>query len=191
MNEKIKMVVFVLLLGSVLTAALVAVNDFTEPYVKKNRLAKLRKSVLEALGFEFTTERIDQVFQAGVKTTTRDSKDFYVTKNGNLAFVFSGSGLWGEIEGVLCVKNDLETIEAVTIFKQNETPGLGARIAESKFLERFKNKKLLPELLILPPGKATGDNQIDGITGATLSCKALEQILNSEAKKYLALYREK
>jgi len=191
MNEKIKMVVFVLLLGSVLTAALVAVNDFTEPYVKKNRLAKLRKSVLEALGFEFTTERIDQVFQAGVKTTTRDSKDFYVTKNGNLAFVFSGSGLWGEIEGVLCVKNDLETIEAVTIFKQNETPGLGARIAESKFLERFKNKKLLPELLILPPGKATGDNQIDGITGATLSCKALERILNSEAKKYLALYREK
>lgn len=191
MNEKVKMIVFVLVLGSVLTTALVSVNALTKPLVEKNRERKLHKSVLDAFGIEFTKDRIDQVFEANVETRTRDDKDFYVTRNGEVAFVISGSGVWGPIEGAFAVMPDLKTIKGITIIHQKETPGLGGRIAEAEFLDRFKNKKILPELLILPPGKASGENQVDGITGATLSCKAFEEILNTEAKKYLALYEEK
>jgi Na+-transporting NADH:ubiquinone oxidoreductase subunit C len=191
MNEKVKMIVFVLVLGSVLTTALVSVNALTKPLVDKNRERKLHKSVLDAFGIEFTKDRIDQVFEANVETRTRDDKDFYVTRNGEVAFVISGSGVWGPIEGAFAVMPDLKTIKGITIIHQKETPGLGGRIAEAEFLDRFKNKKILPELLILPPGKASGENQVDGITGATLSCKAFEEILNTEAKKYLALYEEK
>jgi Na+-transporting NADH:ubiquinone oxidoreductase subunit C len=191
MNEKVKMIVFVLVLGSVLTTALVSVNALTKPLVDKNRERKLHKSVLDAFGIEFTKDRIDQVFEANVETRTRDDKDFYVTRNGEVAFVISGSGVWGPIEGAFAVMPDLKTIKGITIIHQKETPGLGGRIAEAEFLDRFKNKKILPELLILPPGKASGENQVDGITGATLSCKAFEEILNMEAKKYLALYEEK
>ena len=46
MNEKVKMIVFVLVLGSVLTTALVSVNALTKPLVEKNRERKLHKSVL-------------------------------------------------------------------------------------------------------------------------------------------------
>jgi len=191
MNEKVKMIVFVLVLGSVLTVALVSVNAFTDPYIRKNKETKLRKSVLDAFGIEFTKDRIDEVFEANIETRTREQKDFYVTKAGEVAFEISGSGLWGPIEGAIAVYADLKTIKGITIIHQEETPGLGGRIAEADFLDRFKNKKLLPELLILPAGKASGENQVEAITGATLSCKAFELIINDEAKKYLNLYEEK
>ena len=69
--------------------------------------------------------------------------------------------------------------------KQAETPGLGGRISEAEFLSGFENKKLFPELLIVGEGKSSGINEVDGITGATLSCDALEEMINSESQKYI------
>ena len=85
---------------------------------------------------------------------------------------------------------DMKTIKGITIIHQEETPGLGGRIAETDFLDRFKAKKVLPKLIIQPPGKASRNNEVDGITGATLSCKAFEAILNSEIKKYVSIIKE-
>ncbi len=47
-----------------------------------------------------------------------------------------------------------------------------------------------PELVVVSPGKAAKINEVDGITGATLSCKAFEKILNSESKRCLPLLGE-
>ena len=44
--------------------------------------------------------------------------------------------------------------------------------------------------MIQPPGKASQNNEIDGITGATLSCKAFEEILNHEIEKYVSVIKE-
>jgi len=37
---------------------------------------------------------------------------------------------------------------------------------------------------------ASGENEVDGMTGATLSCNAFEEILNSELPKYIRAIRE-
>ena len=63
---------------------------------------------------------------------------------------------------------------------------MGGRIAEAEFLDKFKDKEVFPKLIIQSPGKAETVNDIDGITGATLSCKAFEEILNSEIEKYVS-----
>ena len=49
MKEKILMIVFVLILGTILTSSLVAVDKYTEPIIKKNELKRLRLSVMDAL----------------------------------------------------------------------------------------------------------------------------------------------
>ena len=85
---------------------------------------------------------------------------------------------------------DLKTIKGIIIIHQEETPGLGGRIAEADFLDRFETKKVFPRLTIQPPGKASGNNEVDGITGATLSCKAFEEILNREIEKYISVIKE-
>ena len=193
MKERILMVVFVVILGSVLTSALVAVAYYTGPRIERNKVLKLKMSVLGALDISYTEDNVERQFSENVTMNEIKGTSFYVSKDGDIAFEIAGSGLWGPVSGVLALSSDLETIKGITIIHQEETPGLGGRIAERDYLGRFKGKKLAPELRILAPGKAgaqAGDNEVDGITGATLSSKAFERILNSESRKYIPLIEE-
>ena len=202
MKDKIKMIVFVLVLGSILTAALVSVDAYTEPMIKENMKKKLQASILKAAGISFTEETRSDVFSKEMQVkvfpdelqdegaTEEEMKKFYVTKTGDFVFEYRGSGLQDEIYGAIAFAPDLETIKGITIVKQNETPGLGGRIADAEFLDQFKNKKVFPELRITRQGKASGENEVNGITGATMSCNAFEELLNKEVQKYIPAIKE-
>ncbi len=201
MKDKIKMIVFVLVLGAVLTFALVTVDAITAPYIAKNKVKKLQESVLAAAEIDYSEATRESVFSREVEERLfpdefqkKDAKEdelkkYYVMSDGKVVFEFHGSGLQGPVHGAIALDGDLETIKGITIIYQEETPGLGGRIAEAQFLDRFKNKKLFPEFRIRSPGKAKGVNEIDGISGATLSCMALEQMLNKESKRYVPAIR--
>ena len=191
MKEKIKMILFVLILGSVLSTALVSVDAYTTPLIRKNKIKKLRVSVLKALDIPYSEDKIDEVFSESVATKEQGEDKFYIAKaSGDVAFEIYGSGLWGPISGIIALKPDLKTIKGITIIHQEETPGLGGRIAEPEFLDRFKGKDVFPSLMIERSGKANKNNEVDGITGATLSGKAFERILNREIKKYVPVIKE-
>ena len=191
MKEKLLMILFVLVLGSVLSTALVSVNAYTAPLIEKNKVKKLRISILKALDIAYLEDKVEETFLENVVTKKLGQKEFYVARtSGDLAFEISGSGLWGPIRGIIALLPDLKTIKGITIIHQEETPGLGGRIAEADFLDKFKAKKIFPKLIIQPPGKAVTANEVDGITGATLSCKAFEAILNSEIEKYVSAIKE-
>lgn len=190
MKERILMVVFALILGSVLTSALVAVAYYTGPRIERNKVLKLKMSVLDALDIPYTKDDVEKRFSENVTINEIRGTSFYVSQDGSIAFEIAGSGLWGPISGVLVLFPDLKTIKGITITHQEETPGLGGRIAERDYLDKFRSKKLVPELRILAPDKAgaqAADNEVDGITGATLSSKAFERILNTESQKYIYL----
>ncbi len=190
MKDKLLMIVFVLVLGSILTASLLAVNDYTEPIIQMNNLRTVKSSILSAFDIPFNEENLNDIFSKNVKEESKGAAAVYYSKTGDVAFEISGSGLWGPIEGVLSLKRNLKTIKNLIIIRQEETPGLGGRISEKEFLNRFRGKVIYPKLEIVKPGKAHNDNQIDGITGATLSGKALEALLNSEIKKYISVLSE-
>lgn len=189
MKEKLSMILFVLVLGSMLTVALVVAHDYTAPIIERNQALKIKTKVLEAFDIAHTKDDVETVFSRNIETTEKEDRMFYISRNREIAFEISGSGLWGPIHGVIAMMPDLETIKGITIIHQEETPGLGGRIAEKAYLDKFKNKKIFPELKILPPGKVRKENEVDAITGATLSCKAFEKILNSQLKEYLSLFR--
>lgn len=187
MKEKISIVVFILILGTFLTTVLVAVNQYTTPRVEKNKEMKLKVRVLYVLGVQYTEkEDIEKVFSQNIKTVKNDGGVFYVSNNKDVAFEFAGPGLWGPIYGVIALHPDLIRIKDIAIIHQEETPGLGGRIAEKAYLSKFKGKRILPRLNMVAQGKATGDNEVDGITGATMSSDALGRLLNSEVQKYLS-----
>lgn len=202
MKDKIQMIVFVLVLGSVLTTALVSVHAITEPRIKKNLKMKVEGSVLKAAGIDFTEDTRSEVFSREIEekvfadkfqdkgVAEEDKKKFYVTTAGEMIFEYRGSGLQDEIYGAIAFERDLETIKGITIIKQNETPGLGGRIKEAAFLDQFKGKKMFPELRITGEGKAGGDNEVNGMTGATMSCNAFEEVLNEESQYYIEAIKE-
>jgi Na+-transporting NADH:ubiquinone oxidoreductase subunit C len=190
MKEKILMIVFVIVVGSVLTAGLIVVSAVTNPVIEANNLKVMKMSVLSVLELPYSEGDLETVFSENVDAKTKDGRTVYVSKSGEVAFSIAGSGLWGPVEGVMGLKSDLKTVKRILINHQEETPGLGSRIADDNFLSRFDDKTVVPSLEIVAAGKAAADNQIDGITGATLSGKALEAILNNEIKKYQQLLAE-
>lgn len=184
MKEKILMIIFVLLLGSILTGILVAVNFYTSPLIEKNSVIKLKTSVLKAVSILFSEEEVEKVFADNIRVKGSDENVYYLTANEEVAFPFSGPGLWGQITGILAMHSDLSSIKGITIIYQEETPGLGSRIAEKEYLDIFNNKKFAPDLIAVGAGKSSRENEIDTITGATMSSNAFIKILNMEYKKY-------
>lgn len=79
------------------------------------------------------------------------------------------------------VEKDLKTLTGISFIKQDETPGLGARIEEPWFKAQFKGK--VPPLGHVNEGEPTEKNQFDAITGATLTTKAVEDIINNLIQK--------
>jgi len=88
------------------------------------------------------------------------------------AFPIGGKGFWGPIAGLLSVEPDGETIRTVAWTRHTETPGLGARIEEDAYREKFRGRLASDpadhRLTVVPEG-AMGDDphKIDQITGAT------------------------
>ena len=152
---------------------------------------KLQKSVLSSLGFTYDKDSIDESFSENVEIQKIGDDTFYQDiASGNIAFEIHGMGVQGPIDGMVALTPDLQKIHGISIVHQEETPGLGGRIAEAEFLDRFKGKIITKGLFILPPGKAHADNEVHGITGATFSCNAFEEILNNEIKRYVAMIEE-
>ena len=74
------------------------------------------------------------------------------------------------------------TIAGITFHKQEETPGLGGEIASQEFRGRFKGKRIVsgegdPGITI-KVGSNQDDNEVDGITGATMTCDKVQKMLN-------------
>ena len=62
-----------------------------------------------------------------------------------------------------------------------ETPGLGAKIATAQFRDQFKNKRL-EQLILKKDDPAKG--QIDAITGATISSRAVTNTVRSTLESF-------
>jgi Na+-transporting NADH:ubiquinone oxidoreductase subunit C len=131
---------------------------------------------------------VEQVFDQNIDVVTRAGKTFYVLKNKDVAFEFNGSGLWGPIHGVISLLSDLRTIKRIMIIHQEETAGLGGRLAERSYMVNFENKKFAPTIELVNRRKAEKDNEVDGISGATLTSKAFEKLINAQVSQYVAAY---
>jgi len=179
MKHRIWVVLFLVIVVCVSTGMLNAVYIHTDPMVRKNERIKVQRSVLEVFDIPYEETSIDEIFKLSIETQTIRDKSLYRSKTGSVAFEISGPGFWGKISAMIALESDLETIKRLKILENMETPGLGGRIAESWFQNQFKGKKLIPELKIVPYGRAKGPNEVDAITGATQTSRAFERIINN------------
>lgn len=185
----LRILIFVIVMGTVSSAMLVGLNNFTAPLIAKNEELKLKTSALDVLEVAYDKTNIIKIFDEQVKIIKKDKYIFYSAIDGAVAFEFFGSGLWGPIAGIISLEKDLKTIRKIKITHQEETPGLGGRIAEADYLKQFKKKEVLPALVFVPQGNVVKNNEVDAITGATGSSRALEKLINENIQKYLAAFK--
>jgi Na+-transporting NADH:ubiquinone oxidoreductase subunit C len=187
MKAALKILIFCIAMGTGSGALLVGINAFTATQIARNEELKLKSSVLDVLGIPYTQADALKVFKENVETLTKGDWVLYKSKDQSVAFEFGGSGVWGPISGIVSMNPDQKTIRNLKIIHQEETPGLGGRIAEKAFLDQFKNKEVIPKLVFMPAGRAKANNEVDAITGATYSSKALERLLNTAIQDKMSL----
>ena len=92
-----------------------------------------------------------------------------------------GAGLWGAIWGYVALNDDKDTVYGTYFSHASETPGLGAEIATETFQNSFISKKVLDAgkvaLSVVKNGQARGDNQVDGISGGTMTSNGVDAML--------------
>ncbi len=189
MRYRIWTVLFLVIVVCVSTGMLNAIHTYTDPIVRRNEKLKIQRSILEIFQIPHEEYNIQEIFEGSIDIQAVEGIELYRSISGGTAFVVNGPGFWGAISALIALEPDLETIEGLKILENRETPGLGGRIADDWFQGQFKGKKLVPELKIVPYGKAKGINEVDAITGATQTSKAFEKIVNTNFRIFCQTIR--
>ena len=126
---------------------------------------------------------------------------FIAEKEGKPVYILPvrGNGLWDAIWGYIALNEDLKTINGVYFDHKGETPGLGANITEPFFTEDFKGESLYNEsgdFKGIEISKSNGDpnntdktdNQVDAISGATITGNGVGAMINSGIRSYLPYF---
>lgn len=117
----------------------------------------------------------------------------YVAKvNNDTIYVVPlyGRGLWGGISGYLALKKDFETVYGAYFTHESETAGLGARIVEEEFQQKFVGKKVFTDstfnhvALTLSKKIEDPEHQVDAITGATLTSNGVTDMFATSLLPY-------
>ena len=191
MKNQLNIVFFVIILGSVTSLLLMGMDVLTKDRIAENELALLKSSVLDANAVSYSFANIHDIFDDEVDMIERSGMIFYVHKStGNISYLFSGGGVWGPIEGIITLAPDFETIVAISILQQEETPGLGGVVAEPQYLQTFIGVKMIPQIEINKDPAPNLPNEVDAITGATSTSKRFELILNNSYQAHLNVWNE-
>jgi len=202
MKDSLKTIIFATVLGVVCAGLLAAANQVLKPYYEANKDADKLKNVFNVLGVPYgksaSSTELLQLMRTKNPKGVVDERDvagmtIYLYDNpqaGRLfAVEFSGPGLWGPVRGLLCLKSDLKTVYNIAFYEQEETPGLGAEISGPEFCGQFKDKTIAgsgePGIRVAKPAQATGNSQVDGISGATLTCDKVTAMIDSISKRIL------
>ena len=102
---------------------------------------------------------------------------FIVNANGQrigYAFLTEGTGYRGTISILVGLAKDT-TIKGISIISQSETAGLGSKITQPSFTDKFVGKQINDVMLTQDGG------QIDAISGATISSRAVVEAVRTTA----------
>ena len=166
MRDFVKLMSELFIVCGLAAASLAVVNMVTkEPIARWDKVQKedaLRKVVAGA--DEFKELEADKVWEA--------------RRNGQragFAFWTRFQGYSGPITLMLGVDTD-GAITGLEVLNHTETPGLGAKINTKPFRDQFRNKRL-EQIVLKKDDPAKG--QIDAITGATISSRAVAKAVRS------------
>ena len=107
----------------------------------------------------------------------------------------SGTGFQDKIVLEIGVNPELTKLFSLTIIDQKETPGLGAKIRdEASFLRFWQDRDCTQPLQLRKPPvedqKSLAANEVNTITGATISSKSVLNIVNQAIAKVRQLREE-
>lgn len=98
-----------------------------------------------------------------------------------LVLVVTGNGFGGPLRVAIGIDAGMSAITGIRLLEHQETPGLGARVAEEEFRGQFTGKHINDSFSV--------GQDLDGITGATVSSKAVSELVREKSRAAVEYFR--
>ncbi|MBU2711571.1 Na(+)-translocating NADH-quinone reductase subunit C [Zooshikella harenae] len=127
---------------------------------------------------------------ASIKRQAHYATVYVVEKNNTIDTIIlpvHGYGLWSTMYGFLALKGDTKTVVGFGFYDQGETPGLGGEVDNPKWKSQWPGKVVYDDQFQVKidlikgganPSNPNFDHQVDGLAGATLTTRGVENLLH-------------
>jgi len=184
LNNIAKMILNLVVIGVLSGVILAGVYSVADPMIKANKERELKEAIFVVLPGA-------KDFKVLEKTVGQEKLIVYkgIDENGapvGIAFKADGGGFQGNIGLMVGLETSYLKLRAIEVLEQLETPGLGDRIREEAFKDQFKGLEVKPRVEYIKYRKPEKPNQIQAITGATISSEAVVKNINNAIAKVVA-----
>ena len=172
--------------GLISGVAIIGIYEVTLPTITINKARELREAVAKVLPGVTQIQKL--VYRNGElipsAETEKDEQAVYGGYDDDDSFIGyaipgAGPGFQDTIGLLYGYKPDLRLVTGMEVLESRETPGLGDKIyKDADFVANFKGLAIEPEIVAVKKGKKSKPNEVDAITGATISSKAVVRIIN-------------
>ena len=203
--NNIKLVTSMVSIGVLCALVIVLTFQGTLGRIEMNQRGALEKAIFHVLPGVSSTQRCvlttdDQLLQAESDAVSGEEIFQGFDQDGQLvgyAIPAEGQG-YADIIKILYGYVPREgAIVGIQVLESKETPGLGDKIEkDQRFLANFKSLDvsmkedgtgLKNKIVLVKPGEKTEAWEVDGITGATISSRAIANILAESGEKWLPI----
>ncbi len=174
------MVLALVVVGALSGTALVFVYIYTQQKIQNNMNMEMARAI-----WDLFPEMDRAVVMKKVKDIHKNPAEI-VDKDMKLlgyAFLAEGNGYQGTIKLMVGIGPDLTALKGIDVLESQETPGLGAEIASDKFREQFNGLSVTHPVEYVKNQTPQKPYQIEAITGATISSRAVVNIINKRVKE--------
>lgn len=177
MKLVIHMLATLTIIGIISGAVLSELNGWAAPKIEANRKAETERAIFVVQSEATKYNKVDNVdFELYEVFDDNDS-------SLGFALPYEGNGFQGKIRVIVGVDSKLSHLIGMEVLEQVETPGLGTKVTETPFTDQFKDLKVTPEISWVKGIEPKNPNEIQAITGATISSKAIVRIINEGIHK--------
>lgn len=195
----LKLIVALGIAGMLSGIILVGTFLYTNPLIQANKKAATEAAIFKVLyGCDhYKTLVLEgdilQEKQAEADAKEEENKNDILAyagfnKEGDLiGFAIPGSeaGFQDIISAMIGYDATDQQIIGFEVLESKETPGLGDKIfKDAAFQLNFTELSILPEILAVKKGEKKQPNEVEAITGATISSKAIVRLLNKTMNQY-------
>lgn len=181
-----RLVLTLALAGLISGVAIIGIYEATLPTITANKARELREAVFKVLPAASQMQQL--VYRDGELVATKDKqKDEQAVYGGydeqgnfvGYAIPAAGPGFQDTIGLLYGYIPDRKLVVGMEVLESRETPGLGDKIyKDAEFVGGFAALSVEPEIVTVKKGTSSQANEIDAITGATISSKAVVRIIN-------------
>ncbi|RME87923.1 MAG: RnfABCDGE type electron transport complex subunit G, partial [Planctomycetota bacterium] len=195
----IRLVLTLTIAGLVAGMALVGTYLFTKPIIEANKQRELEESIFIVLPgckrFLVLENQNQKLVKVSPKAKSKNPRIYLgFDEHGKMVgFAIPGkeAGFQDVIEAIFGYHPKEDVIVGFRVLESRETPGLGDKITKDKdFLNNFKALAVSPIIVPVKKGEKKKKNELETITGATISSKAVVRLLNKAIQYWKPLIHD-